>query len=224
MRLSRWSGNRTGGARRSRNGTGCGTCGSQIRRGRRGVGRCRRHAPQPGTISGFICGYARWHVACIYDEPPASIRTCAVVPALLRGGDKVPSSPGQISPRSDGPWLAQGPGRPALLARGRLPDAGKGAEVGDAGVAEQKGQRDDAVEPVGRALVQAAVGRATDPDRVHHIGPELGQVPAEALGLQHELTQQPALWCDGADGQRREGARFEYGRRRGGARGWLVAG
>eukprot|EP00965_Chrysotila_dentata_P052320 1735580-Pleurochrysis_carterae.AAC.1 len=40
-------------------------------------------------------------------------------------------------------------------------------------VGQQKGKRHNAVEPVGRALVQASVGDATNPYRIHHIVPEL---------------------------------------------------
>jgi hypothetical protein len=48
------------------------------------------------------------------------------------------------------------------------------------------------------------------------------QVAAEALGLQNQLTQQPAHWRDRADRQWREGAGLEHGRLRGGAC-WLLA-
>ena len=66
-------------------------------------------------------------------------------------------------------------------------------------VAQQPGQRNDAVEPVRHPL--PALGRAADPGAVPDVGPELVEVAAEAARLDAELLRQPALRGNRAQGR-----------------------
>ena len=65
-------------------------------------------------------------------------------------------------------------------------------------VVQEKGQRDQAVQPVGSALPALAV--AAEPAAVADVGPELVQVPAQPVGLDAQLPRQPAPGPDVAQG------------------------
>jgi hypothetical protein len=68
------------------------------------------------------------------------------------------------------------------------------------------GERDDAVEPVGGALVQAPVGGAADPNGLRDVGPKAREGGGEGGGLLAELAEEPAVGFDCAEG---EGGEFE---------------
>ena len=70
-------------------------------------------------------------------------------------------------------------------------------------VVQQIGERHEAVEEVGAAL--PALARAAEPAAVRtDIGPELVEMSGQALGLDLQLTPQPARGPDGAQRERHE--------------------
>ncbi len=68
---------------------------------------------------------------------------------------------------------------------------------------QQEGQRDQSIEPVRGAL--PALSTAPCPGALGDIGPELVQVPAQTLGLDTQLLQQPACRSNAPQRKRLEG-------------------
>src|SRR4051794_40650543 len=77
-------------------------------------------------------------------------------------------------------------------------------------IIEQERERDGAVEPVGGTL--PALGLAADPGAVLDVGPELVEVAAQSLGLEPELSLQPARRPDRPEWQLGERRGLEGGR------------
>ena len=74
----------------------------------------------------------------------------------------------------------------------------------EAGVVELPGEGDEAVEEVGASLPGFA--GAAEPAAVGaNVGPGLVEMPAEAVGLDLELGEEPAGGADGAEGEGVEG-------------------
>ena len=76
-----------------------------------------------------------------------------------------------------------------------------------AGVAEQHGQRQHAVQPVWSAL--PTLGFAAQPTALRDVRPELVQVAAQSSGLHAELFEQPATRGHLPERQGSEGRRVE---------------
>jgi hypothetical protein len=74
-----------------------------------------------------------------------------------------------------------------------LVDAGEARELLDASVLQEKGEWDDAVEPVRSTFVQATVTLSANPNAVLNIIPELREMSRKPLGLKLELGEQPTL-------------------------------
>ena len=75
----------------------------------------------------------------------------------------------------------------------------------EAGVVEQVGEGDEAIEEVGAAF--PGFSGATEPAAVGaDVGPGFVEVSAEAVGLNLQLVAQPAGWANGAERERIEGA------------------
>lgn len=69
-----------------------------------------------------------------------------------------------------------------------------GLSLGGGGRIKLVGKRDHAIEPVRRSLVQAPVSGPADPDGVHDVIPEVGEVSGQPLRLEAKLLLQPPGW------------------------------
>ena len=152
---------------------------------------------------------ARWWARAVGDhEAVAILARGAVVAAFLRGGYAVALRAGDVCARhvdAIGADLRH----PAMLAPWGLVDADKRTELCNACIGEQEGERDHSIQPVWRALMQAAVATPANPDRVLNVVPELREVATKALRLQRELLEKPSLWRNRSDRERRVRVRRE---------------